>query len=318
MRKHFLSKVALILVTLALFFTAIPSVYADEPYVGPMAAFMMSPMTARITLKPGNTYAGSFWIMNPEENTAPIKYTLDVKSFYRDNDSKAIFEDVEGRGQIASWITLNAPTSSTILPRESDEITYTITVPENAPAGGQYAAITATSVPSDQTEPSAIAVKESIVMAHTIFAEVSGETHLSAEITDLSSPSFLFDGNITASSKVKNTGNLHGTATYTMEVYPLFSNQPVYSNANSPVRKLVLPGLTYTNEITYEETPAAGIFNLIYKVEYENGEVEELKKLVIKCPLWVFLIIIAVILSIITAVILKLRRRKSKNPVENS
>lgn len=312
MRKHFFSQFIVVAAVLTLSLVNFSGVYADDPYIGPMAAFMMSPMTNRISLNPGETYTGSFWIMNPEENTISIKYSLEVKSFYRDDNSRAIFEDIEGRGQIANWITLNVPSSGSILPKESDEVFYTINVPEDAPAGGQYAAITATSVPPDNNDSSAIAVKESIVMAHTIFAEVSGETRLSAEITDLNSPSFLFDGNIVASSKVKNTGNLHGTATYTMEVYPLFSGQPIYSNVNAPVKKLVLPDRTMINEIVYEETPAAGIFNLVYKVEFENGEVKELKKLVIKCPIWVFLIIISVIVGFVIYFVVKAKKRSRR------
>lgn len=318
MRKKILGKIVLVfLAAVASFTTVMSNAYAENTYVGPMVGFMMSPMTNRVTLEPGGVYTGSFWIMNPEENTTSVKYNLDIRSFYRDNDNKAIFEDIDGRGQLAKWITIDVPDNNIIAPKESDEIRYTIRVPQNAPAGGQYAAIAATSMPMDEDKDGAVSLSESIAMTYTIFAEVSGQTIKKSEITDLNSPGFIIDGNIVASSKVANVGNVHGTATYTLEVYPLFSDQPIYSNASDPEKKLVLPGRTMVHESVFGNTPAAGFFNILYKVEFENGEVKELKKLVIKCPLWVLLVIASVVVGLIMYFVIKAKKRsrqRQKDP----
>ena len=71
MKKQLQRRVVLLLAIFALFITTITTcnTYAEDAYVGPMVGFMMSPMTTSITLKPGESYTGSFWIMNPEENT---------------------------------------------------------------------------------------------------------------------------------------------------------------------------------------------------------------------------------------------------------
>ena len=312
MKKCFLVAVVVICSTVLATIIASDS-YAEDLHVGPMAGFMMSPMTNRVTVKPGETYTGSFWIMNPEENTASIKYNLAVKSFYRDDDSKAIFEDVEGRGQMAKWITLDVPDVNTLAPRESSEVKYTINIPYNAPSGGQYAAITATSATADSGGADSAALKESIVMAHTIFAEISGQINRNSEIVDLESPTFLFDGNIVAKSKVTNTGNIHGTATYTLEVYSLFSDQPIFSNVSDPEKKLILPDRTLVHETTFENTPAVGVFNINYKVEFEGGNVKELKKMVIKCPIWIVFIILTVIVGFIIFIIIKIKTRSKRN-----
>lgn len=319
MRKRILGKIVLVfLAAVASFTTVMSNAYAENTYVGPMVGFMMSPMTNRVTLEPGGVYTGSFWIMNPEENTTSVKYNLDIRSFYRDNDNKAIFEDIDGRGQLAKWITIDVPDNNIIAPKESDEIRYTIRVPQNAPAGGQYAAIAATSMPMDEDKDGAVSLSESIAMTYTIFAEVSGQTIKKSEITDLNSPGFIIDGNIVASSKVANVGNVHGTATYTLEVYPLFSDQPIYSNASDPEKKLVLPGRTMVHESVFENTPAAGFFNILYKVEFENGEVKELKKLVIKCPLWVLLIIASVVVGLIMYFVIKAKKRSRQRQKASS
>ncbi|MBO7657614.1 hypothetical protein J6S55_03180 [Candidatus Saccharibacteria bacterium] len=318
MKKQLLKRVILILSAFILFFTMLisPNVQAEDNYIGPMSAFMMSPMTSRMTLNPGDTYTGSFWIVNPEENTASIKYTLQVKSFYRDDDSKAIFEDVEGRGRIAEWITLDVPESNILAPKTSDEIKYTIKVPSNAPGGGQYAAIAATSIISDNNGASAVNLSETIVMAHTIFAEITGQTKKSGEITDLSSPGFISDGDIVAKSRVANTGNVHGTATYTLEVYPIFSDHPIYSNASNPDKKLILPDRTIIHETAFENTPSVGLFNIYYKVEFESGEVKELRKLVIKCPVWVVFIIFLVLIGLTTLAVIKIKKRSARRKLQ--
>ena len=311
MKKGLFKRVAatIILLTLSLANTTLPKVYAEDAYTGPMVGFMMSPMTEKLTLKPGDTHSGSFWIMNPEENTVSIEYSLKVQSFYRDENGKAVFEDVDGRGQLAKWTTLDTPDSSTLAPGDSEEIRYTIKVPYNVPAGGQYAAITATSVSHDVNKPNSAALKESVAMAHTIFAEVEGQTIRSGEISNLNSSSFLLDGNITVSSVVANTGNVHGTASYTLEVYPLFSSEPIYSNVEDPEKKLILPDRKFAHETTYENTPAFGIFNIVYTVKFEGGIEKELKKLVIKTPVWLVFITLIIISSLIVFIIYKLRSR---------
>ena len=285
--------IALILVAT---FAITPKANADDAYTGPMVGFMMSPMTKRVELNPGDTITSSFYISNPEQNTASVAYTIKVKSFYRDEESNAIFEDVDGRGQIANWITLDSPDSGTLAPNASEEINYTINVPTDAPSGGQYAAIVATSAPPEGGLPDSAILKETIAMAHTIFAEVKGETRRSAIIMDPELPSFLADGDIFAISKVTNTGNVHGTASYTLEVYPLFSNEPIYSNEDNPDKKLILPNRSIVHRLSWEGTPSIGIFNVRYKVEFEGGETKELNKLVIKCPIWLVLVVTSVII----------------------
>ena len=312
MNKRLIKRVAVIMLMLTLLFiNAIMSkAYAEEPQSVPMVGFTMSPMTEKLTLKPGDSYSGSFWIMNPEQNTVPVSYSLNVQSFYRDDVGKAIFEDIEGRGQLAKWITLESPDSNTLVPSSSDEIKYTIKVPYNVPAGGQYAAITATSLSSDADAPNSAALKESIAMAYTIFVEVEGQTIRSSEITNLNGPALLLDGDITVSSVVANTGNVHGTATYILEVYPLFSDEPIYSNVEEPEKKLILPDRKLAHETTYENTPPFGIFNITYTVKFDGGAEKELKKLVIKIPVWLIFIILILLISLVIFIIHKLRFRR--------
>ena len=162
-----MKKILFIAVALFASLFTVSNTYAEENYTGPMVGFTMSPMTQRLSLKPGETYKGSFYIANPEENSSSVTYNIVVQGFYRDEANNPIFEDVKGRSQIADWITINSPETSTIAPNSFDQIFYTINVPENPPAGGQYAAITVVSAPINNT----IMISESVAMNFTIFAE---------------------------------------------------------------------------------------------------------------------------------------------------
>ena len=308
-----MKKILFIAVALFASLFTVSNTYAEESYTGPMIGFTMSPMTQRLSLKPGETYKGSFYIANPEENSSPVTYNIVVQGFYRDEANNPIFEDVKGRSQIVDWITINSPETNTIAPNSFDQIFYTINVPDNPPAGGQYAAITVISAPIKNT----IMISESVAMNYTIFADVDGQNDYSSEITDLSLPFIMFDGNITASAKVKNTGNVHGTATSTLKITSLFSGGTVFSNEESPEKKLVLPDRTMALETTWENTPSFGIFNANYKVEFEGGEVKEISKLIIKCPIWMILAVLIGLTGLILVIVKTIKSKNKKIPVSN-
>lgn len=287
----------------------VAEVRAEESNTSAFVGFTMSPMNQRLILDPGDIYTGSFSLLNPANNTASVAYTLTIRSYYRDEDNTAIFEDVDGMGQMAEWITLNTASTGELKPGETDEISYTIKVPKDAPSGGQYASITAASIPDEGGDGNAAILKESVAMAYTLLAEITGDTTHKGEISDLNLPGFLLNGNITGSSSIKNIGNVHGIAKYTLQVFPLFSNEEVYTNEEDPLLKTILPSRTLYNELTWDQTPAVGIFNVVYTVEFE-GVTQQISKMVIKCPIWLLFIMILVVAAIIIWLALRMTRRK--------
>ncbi len=281
---------------------AAPAVMAEEEMYG----FSMSPMDQQIVLMPGDSYESSLRVTNPGSHTTDLDYEVVVEPFYRNDDATAIFENVGGRGEMANWITITSHQAGHLSPNETDEVTFRIDVPEDAPAGGQYASV----IVSSSSNSDAM-IKETRRIGHLIYAEISGETVRSGEITNLNVPAFLLSGNISGSVAVKNTGNTHGVATYKLQVFPLFSDEEIYTNEEDPEMHLILPDQTYYAETAWEKTPEIGIYNVLYTVEFA-GKTAQASKLVIKCPIWLLFIILFVVAGIAIWLATRVWGRKSK------
>ena len=291
----------MVVFAMAMFTTS--GVYAAE-------GFSMSPMKQSIILDPGESYQTSVTISNPGTNDADFKYKVEVKPFYVDDNYNSIFEEYENYSQIVDWITLNSPNTGSIEPNESREILFTIDVPSWAPGGGQYASILISS--DNDSEGAGMLINENVAMGHIIYAEITGKTSKQGEFLDMSLPGIVFSGYIGGSSAIKNTGNTHGEAKYTLQVYPLFSDEEVYSNAETPYTHLIIPGRTYyDNDTIWPETPVMGVFNVVYTVEYE-GVVKQVSKMVIKCPIYLLFVVLAVFIGIIIWIVMRIRSRRKK------
>ena len=271
----------------------------------------VSPMIQKIILTPGETYSGTFKVFNQAANEEDLNFETEVIPFFADENYDAIYETVGDYNQIVDWIKIKNG-NGTLAPNEGMDIMYTITVPSDAPSGGQYAAIRVTSVNKEDTDDisgTGASVKVKYGIAYTIFAEIAGTTKRQGEILDVNVQNFILDGNIKGTSSIRNTGNVHGTAKYTLKIFPLFSDEEVYTNEEDPATRTILPDRTLYHEISWDGTPTFGIFNVVYTVEFE-GVTTEVSKLVIKCPLWLMFIIIFVIVALVVWIVIRVKVRK--------
>ena len=301
--KNRISKILLAIGTLVATAIFSPSaVFADSE-------FSVSPMTQKIVLTPGEIYRGSFNVINPSSNTHNFKYVLNVEPFYVDENHNAVFENNGDYNQIVDWISFDEETG-VIEPNSSETIYFTVNVPSSAPAGGQYATIKVTSNEEPTETSGNLNLRNVLSIAHLVYAEVTGSTERSGEILDTNITSFLLSGDITASSSIKNTGNVHGTAKYTLQVFPLFSSEEIYTNEEDPEEKTIMPGRQLHHESFWDETPMFGIFNVVYTVEFE-GVTQQVSKMVIKCPIWLLFIILFIIAAIIIYFVMRAKSRKN-------
>ena len=286
-------------------------------------ALTVAPMNQKIVVNPGETYEGSFKISNPADSTEASYYEIMVEPFYINDNEEIFFEEYNNSGEIVKWTTIEVPTEGRLEPNETSDVRFKIDVPNQVPSGGQYVSIVIRVMSETEKEKkdqsgdnsdnnTAAAITEVNRVAHLIYAEIAGHTVKQGEIEDISVPSFMFSGNITGKSTIKNTGNVHSNARYKMQVFPLFSNEEVFTNEEDPDERTIMPDRSLYNETAWEETPMVGIFNVKYSVEFE-GTTAEVTKMVIVCPIWLLFIILAVIFGIIIWIIMRIRARGKKN-----
>lgn len=274
--------------------------------------FTVSPLTENIVLAPGESYSSSIRVSNPGNSQNDVGYEVEVQPFFVDEEYNTIFRDIDNRSLMANWITIDSPSTGVISPNETNEIVFTINVPEDAPAGGQYADVRVVSANVDNNSgENSSAIGEKIAIGHLIFAEVTGNTIRQGEIISTEVPSFLLSGDIKGTTAIKNTGNVHSVATYKLQIFPLFSDEELYTNEEDPEQKTILPDRTLYNETVWDKTPSIGIFNVVYTVEFE-GITTQVSKMVIKCPIWLmFVLIFALFLLIFYFVLMAKNRKKS-------
>ena len=269
--------------------------------------FSVSPMNQKIILVPGETYYGSFTVANPADSPEDFIFEATAGPFYVNEDYDIIYENNGDMNQIVNWITIDTP-KGVISPNNKQEIEFMVDVPADAPAGGQYAAISVTSA-NPMGASGDVNIQSRFTIAHIVYAEIAGTTVRQGEVTSADVPGFMLSGNIAGTSSIKNTGNVHGTATYKLQVFPLFSNEEVYTNEEDPETKTILPDRTLMSTTEWANTPAVGIFNVIYTVEFE-GVTTRVSKMVIKCPIWLLFIVIFAIVAIIIWLMSKSKSRK--------
>lgn len=281
------------------------SVYAEDSNIG-LIQIQVSPTKQKISLTPGANYTGTFKVMNVGK--AGFNYTTSATPYSVTNDSyDADYATTTVYNQISEWITFDNKTKTGYLnPGEIQEVTYTVKVPEDVPAGGQYAVLMA-QTDAGNAEDATINVVHRVGMI--LYAAVPGETRASGEIIKNTVNSFYFNPPITVSSLVKNTGNVEQTATYTTNIWPLFQKETVFSNADNPLTLDVIPETSRFNSISWDGAPSLGIFYVEQTIEFA-GETSTVKKLVLICPLWLLFIIFALLFFIIFWLVSRSRDRK--------
>lgn len=274
----------------------------------PEYRIQVSPVRFELDLKPGKTTTETFRVQNT--GSKEFSYTVSVAPYnVISDDYEADFSSETQYNDIVKWVTFSQ-TSGTLEPRGEDEITVTVRVPSNAPEGGQYAAIMASMDASDTAGGTGVAIVRQVgILLYS--ANVEGRTVKTASVEENKIPSFIFNPPITVTSLVKNTGNVHAEASYTLQVFPLFSDEEAFTNEEDPIKQMVLPGTNRYNELSWDGAPALGIFRVKQTVKIFD-EVSTTEKLVFLCPIWFLFIVLLLIFCVIFWVVSRVRNRRKE------
>ena len=299
-----LSLLALVLGVSAIMST---SVMADER---PDYRLQVSPSKLELDLAPGKTVEKSFQVQNT--GNKEFGFTIEASVYsVADENYDPDYNATSTYTDLAKWVTFSQ-TEGTVGPNETVKIDVRVDVPKDIPAGGQYAAIMVTMVRDDEEDGGqGVSIgtiqRIGLVMYSTV---EGGNTRREGKIIDNKVASFRFNPPITATSTVENTGNVHATATYILQVYPLFSSEEVYSNEENPETGIILPETKRYNEVSWPDAPHLGIFKVKQTVKFLNEE-KVTEKLVFLCPIWFLFIILLLIFAIVFWIVSRVRGRRA-------
>ena len=227
-----------------------------------LQSFSMSPMQDKMILAPTESYRGAFDVRNTSDDE-DLYYNATVEPYYVDENNTPIFVNVGDMNRIVDWITIENE-KGMIKPGETATIDFVVNVPKDAAGGGQYAVISVSNDPgADGSSDENAVIGEKFALGHTIIAEISGDSVESGEVVGMSIPSVRLDGKITASSKLKNTGNVHSEAINRLKVFSIFpSDEPIYDSGKNGIikGKKIIVNPKYQS-ITYYNTPEVFVVN---------------------------------------------------------
>lgn len=283
-------------------------------YINAAGSIAVSPMNQTIVLVPGETYRGGFTVTNPRDAKVDLNYLVTVSPYFptksSDDDlsySGADLTTKTNMNMIVDWLTIDNATG-VIEPGEEVRVTFSVKVPNDAPAGGQYAALVARENPESKQKSEGSSISETMQIAHILYAEVAGETDRSAEILENNVPAFLLNNELEATSRVRNDGNIHTNAEYTLQVWPLFSNEEICTNEEDAATGFVMPK-TEKYHVESCTLPAVGIFKVRHVVKIFN-ELSEIERMIVVCPLWLIFTIIAIVIALVIWLIIRTKSRK--------
>lgn len=318
MTKRFNTILMALLLAITSVFAGTTNAFAEDEQVENLPAvwLQISPVSNRVALISGDSSDYEMTVSNIGSGDFAF-HVYAAPYSVNGEDYNVNFSNETNRTQISRWIrfyqedgVLTDRYEGYIEKGQNQTIKYNITVPENIPAGGQYAAIFAESDASSSTSGSGVKTVSRVGLV--IYGRTNGNTEEIASFGDITVSGFLTGGKIEAKSLVKNDGNTDFSAEVNFSVKTLFGKE-VYNNKKDDRGDLynVLPETERRFTHEWENTPGMGIF----KVDYEISALKEnrkVSKIVIIMPIYMIIIALILLTAFIAWAIILIRRRRER------
>ncbi|MBQ3445181.1 hypothetical protein IJH23_00030 [Candidatus Saccharibacteria bacterium] len=277
------------------------------------SVFSITPMSAKLRLVAGEVYEGVIKVFTPANMEGNFSYKVEVAPYNVSGaDYVADLVTQSNRSQIVDWIRIAEP-SGTLGPNGTKEVHYTITVPETAPAGGQYAAILVGTDGDGGGIAEGVGVNSVFEMASIVYAQVEGEIQRSGEIQLNEVPGFITATPMKVMVELKNDGNIHEVAKIDIAVKNFLTGAQIYPSNNGEgwIEEVVMPETTRVVAREITEMPALGVYEVTQTVDY-MGKHSSITQLVVACPIW-FMVMVGVVIGLIIGGIVMAVKKHKRN-----
>jgi hypothetical protein len=274
-------------------------------------SYTIMPPTVAQKLNPGQSAEGSLKVINGSDTD--LTFTVSVKDF--------IVEDTLGTPKLlpsgtlsnkysaASWIVVT-PSIFRLKPKEEQNLNYYIQVPQNARAGGHYAAVVYMPNSGIQTNGTGAIVNTQV--GSLFYITINGPILENSLVSKFSINLFQEYGPVKILTEIKNLGDLHINPQATITVSGLFVNQSQKLTSHN-----IFPGASRDFENALGQTWMIGRYKAVLIGSY--GAKNNLP-LVATTYFWVFpwRVSLVVVLVVIALILIGLYLRKRKNERENN
>lgn len=276
-------------------------------------SFLIAPMNQHFDLQPGEVFKSSIKVANPAGSTSNFKYVVSVAPYgVIGEDYEADFVTNSAWNQIANWITIENDKGE-LAPNEVEYINFTITVPENAPAGAQSATIVVTR-DADESQNTGMLMENVFEMASIVYANIAGEVRHDGSIISNDVPFFSDSPAVAVGVMFDNNGNVFEEATIEISAKNVISGETILPTDinNGVYTETIVPETRRYVRRNVSDLPFLGIVQIEQKVYY-NGDTSVVSQNVIICPIW-FMALVGLTIALFAAAIVKMvKMHKKKN-----
>ena len=275
--------IAATLIGLLLLFIAPSAIFAAEP----REEITMSPATAKLSAKIGDSKKASFKVVN----TGDIKFDYTVYARPYSVDTEAYnpnYSDTPERSDLYRWVQFDKATGS-LEPGQTDEIEYSVLVPQSATPGGHYGVIFAETVPSESQKDVVIRTKR---VGSVVRMTVEGGVEQSGKISSIDVPWLQLQSPLEVNARLENNGNVDFEATSTTTVKTIFGRE-VFKSDNSYI---VFPDKPRQISTGWDDASVIGLYKVSYSVSAVDDQ-QSATSYVLMLPRTLILVMACLILA---------------------
>ncbi len=287
---------------------SIPPAHAADNSSGDNVQLTLSPTSVHVDLHPGAAKTGEFKVVNSGSRPFTAKV---YAAPYRvtDEDYNPAFTGGGAQTQISRWIKFSQ-NEYVLEPNQVVTIRYTINVPRDIPAAGQYAAIFAETT-GDEDRGGTVITKKRVGMI--VYGKTEGgNTRQSGELASIDTPWWQQQAPLTAKLRAKNSGNTDFTVKSKLIVKDFFSGATIHQTAET--EHAVLPSTTRAIPLEWDGA-RVGLYNVELRIDM-LGNSQTIQRTVLLMPAWMFAAVIILALTLVGgatyALVKKLRAKKKK------
>ncbi len=146
----------------------------------------VAPVTFELSADPGQTLTNQIKVINTSDSALQLETKVENISGTGDRGQVELTEE-ETDFSLSSWIKTD-PSSFTLAPKETKNVSFTITVPKNAEPGGHYGTILVGTIAADKPDTTGAVIAQRL--GSLVLVKVSGEIDEQAAVSRFQTKTF--------------------------------------------------------------------------------------------------------------------------------